>query len=187
MPTVHQPRTESLSYPHYAEPGSKSSELEPGSGILPGMRKFLFGVALGAVLIAPGCKPGKSLQGDWDAAGPGMGQLPPGSKITMSFGGTDLTIRATIVDPTVGTIGFAGIGTYKLDGEKYTHEINTLTFDTSKIDAQMKAAVESQLKPDDLKKQLNQSKAMTVKFNEDGTVSMTGDSPTNGITLTKQK
>jgi hypothetical protein len=149
------------------------------------MRKLFLGAATAALFFAIGCKSGPSLQGEWEASGMGASQLPPGMAVTMKYGGSDLTITMVMNNEQVGTIAITGTGTYKLEGEKYSHEIKDVKFDTSKVKPEIKAMVEAQMKPDDLKKQMNQNTTMTVKFNEDGTVAMTGGTST--VTLKKKQ
>ena len=161
------------------------------SGILSRMHKLLLGAATAALLLVVGCKSGPSLQGEWDASGAGSAQMPPGTKVTMKFGGSDVTISMVMDNAQVGTIGMSGSGTYKLEGDKYSHTITDVKFDSSKVKPEFKAIVEAQMKPDDLKKQMNENTSMTVKFNEDGTVSMTGGTSgtggTNTVTLKKKQ
>ncbi len=137
-----------------------------------------FFAALGlALLVLGGCKSGPTLEGTWNFTSSGANAaMPPGATGTATFTGNKVAYSFSVTDAQMGTLGLKLDGTFTLEKDQFTHQIENVVVDDSKVKPEVKALVAMAVKPDDIKKQNNEAGPMKVTWVSDKEVKLAGKS-----------
>lgn len=137
------------------------------------MKRILTSILLAVVVLA-GCKSGPSLDGKWNVSGGNLSQMPPGSSATMEFSGSNFTMAMRTKDAQTGELGITVNGTYELKEKALKLTATDVKVDSSKVKPEVKAMVDQFVKPEDMKKQMNDASDFTVTFVSEKEVTLAG-------------
>lgn len=136
-------------------------------------------LSVGVAAIISGCGGGNAISGDWTVSADES--MPPGSKVTATFSGSDqLSMHMDMNQPlpTGKSIGIhADIkGTYKIEGENMTVKAESVKFTGTDVPAELKAVMDEQFKTleTQAKDQINQEGVTKIAWVDKDNFTLTG-------------